>query len=259
MSKLTKSEKKELREMIKFEDGKISDQDTLEQNFIDFMNKKYITKYKEKNDYQHIRVEKFIDINGEVDRTIPIDNEFIERTSVILYQQSTKDRRERGIKTKNESKNIEPIGQNDIGQKRQYEPHYKQNGQKIYLTFESSDDYSETSTTRYKIEQIYAKAYSEVERTIDNAINNLFDKYRDSDNKNEILFSLLINLNKYQLDYISRQALVFFINQELRNYHILNNQQKVLDRILCGEIPDANQKKILRRALNIPKNIPKKK
>lgn len=254
MSKLTKSEKKELREMIKFDDGVISDKDQLENDLIKFCNDKYIEKYKEKKDYQHIKLmHNFLNPDGtKLNCLIPEDNELLERTSIVLYGESTKDRRERGIKTKNESKNIEPIGQNDIGQKRQYEPFYQLNGEKIYLTFESVDNYSETSTTRWQCEHVYAKEYSEVERTIDNAINAIFDKYRVSDNKNEILYRLLVNLNKEQLDYFSYEALVYFLTIELNHYHILPNQQKVLDRILlCGEIPTQSQKRVLKRALNI--------
>lgn len=251
--KLSKEEKEELKGYIKFENGLIHDKDQLENDLIDFCNGKYVKKYKSDENYHHIRVEKFIDINGEVDRTIPEDNEFIERTSVILFQESTRDRRKRGVKVKNESKTIEPISSHDIGQKRQYEPYYQMNGQKIYLTFESSDNYSEESKTRWEIESVYAQKYSETERVVDNAINSLFDKYYNSNHKNEVLYKLLIHLNDNQLDYFSYESLSFFLQQELKNYRIIPNQQKIIDRILSGQVPDAQQKKILRRALKYTK------
>ena len=254
MSKLSKEEKAKVRSFIEFENGLISNSEQLENDLIKFMNKKYIEKYKEKKDYQHIKpMQSFINLDGtEVDRTIPEDNELIERVSVLLFQESTKDRRARGINVKGEPKTISPIGTYDIGEKTQYLPFYQMNGQKIYLTFESSDDYSETSTTQWKIEQIQAQNYLEVEESIDNAINSIFDKYHASSNKNEILYRLLINLNKEQLDYFSYEALVFFINQELNHYHILSNQQRIIDRILlCGELPTQSQKRVLKRALNI--------
>ena len=255
MSKLTKSEKQEVRKLITFKDGKLINQETLEEDLIKFCNKKYCEKYKSDENYKHIREEKYFNLDGtEVDRTIVLDNELLERVSILLYSQSTKHYRSLGINTKNESYNIEPIGTKDIGQKRQYLPHYQLNGEKIYLVFESINNYSEESKTQWACEQVYAKEYSEVERTIDNAINSLFDKYRVSDNKNEILYRLLVNLNKEQLDYFSYEALVYFLRIELNHYHILDNQQKVLDRILlCGEIPNTQQKKVLKRALNISK------
>ena len=254
MSKLSKEEKAKVRSFIEFENGLISNSEQLENDLIKFMNKKYIEKYKEKKDYQHIKpMQSFINLDGtEVDRTIPFDNEFIERVSVLLYQESIKDRRSRGIKTKNEPKNIEPIAREDVGIKRQYSPYYQLHGEKVYLSFESSDDYSETSTTQWKIEQIQAQKYLEVEESIDNAINSIFEKYHANSNKNEILYRLLVNLNKETLDYFSYQALVFFINQELNHYHILSNQQRIIDRILlCGELPTQSQKRVLKRALNI--------
>lgn len=253
--KLTKSEKQELREMIKFEDGVISDKDQLENDLIKFCNDKYIEKYKEKKDYQHIKLmHNFLNPDGtKLNCLIPEDNELLEITSIVLYGESTKDRRERGIKTKNESKNIEPIGQNDIGQKRQYEPFYQLNGEKIYLTFESVDNYSETSTTRWQCEQVYAQKYTEIERSVDASVNEIFERYYRSKHKNEVLYKLLVHLNDNQLDYFSQESLSFFLQQELKNYHILSNQQKVLDCILSGEIPDAQQKKTLKRLLNIPK------
>ena len=256
MSKLSKSEKQEVRNLIQFdENGVISNSEQLESDLIKFCNDKYVTKYKSDENYHHIRLNKYINLDGEeVCRLIPLDNEFIERTSVILYQESIKDRRERGIRTKNDSYNIEVVGSRDIGQKRQYTPYYQLSGEKVYLSFESSDDYSETSTTQWKIEQIQAQNYLEVEESIDNAINSIFDKYHANSNKNEILYRLLINLNKYQLDWYSREALIFFLNQELNHYHILSNQQRIIDRILlCGEIPNANQKKLLKRLFKISK------
>lgn len=252
--KLTKEEKAKVKSFIKFENGVISNSEQLEKDLIDEINRKYREKYKQNDDtYEYIISQLPPDSDGEVKRLVMEDNEFIERTSVLLYQQSIKDRRSRGIKTKNEPKNLEPIGTYDIGVKQQYEPFYQLNGEKIYLTFESSDDYSENSSTRYKIEQVYAQEYLEVEESIDNAINSIFDKYHASSNKNEILYRLLVNLNKETLDYFSYQALVLFLNQELKNYRIIPNQQKIIDRILSGQVPDAQQKKILRRALKYTK------
>lgn len=253
--KLSKSEKQEVRNFIQFdENGSIHDQEQLGESLIKFCNKKYIEKYKEKKDYHHIKLmQSFLNPDGTVvEHLIPEDNEYLERTSVILFQESIKDRGERGIKTKNESKNIEPIGQNDIGEKRQYLPYYKMNGEKIYLTFESVDDYSETSRTQWRCEQVYSKEYTEIERTIDNTINAIFNRYYDSKHKNELLYKLLVHLNDYQLDYFSYESLSFFLQQELKNYRILPNQQRIIDRILlAGDVPDANQKKSLKRMLRI--------
>ena len=254
MSKLSKSEKQEVRNLIQFdENGVISNSEQLESDLIKFCNDKYVTKYKSDENYHHIRLNKYINLDGEeVCRLIPLDHEFIERTSVILYQESIKDRRERGIRTKNDSYNIEVVGSRDIGQKRQYTPYYQLHGEKVYLSFESSDDYSETSTTQWKIEQIQAQKYLEVEESIDNAINSIFEKYHANSNKNEILYRLLINLNKYQLCYDSREALIFFLIIELRNYKILPNQQCIIDRILLTDaVPNANERKSLKRLFKI--------
>lgn len=254
--KLKKEEKAKVKSFIEFEDGKIVDKEQLGESLIKFCNKKYIEKYKEKKDYQHIKpMQNFINSDGTAtDHTVPEDNSILERVSVLVYQESIKDRRSRGINVKGEPKTISPICTNDIGEKNQWLEYYQLHGQKIYLTFESSDNYSETSTTQLRVEQIQAQKYLEVEESIDNAINSIFDKYHASSNKNEILFLLLINLNKEQLDYFSYEALVFFLNQELNHYHILSNQQRIIDRILlCGEIPDANQKKLLKRLFKISK------
>ena len=255
MSKLTKSEKAKVKSFIKFEDGKIVDKEQLGESLIKFCNKKYIEKYKEKKDYQHIKpMYNFLNPDEtELEyRTIPEDNIYLERVSVLLYQESTRDRKLRGINSKNESYNIEPIGSRDIGQKRQYTPYYQLNGEKVYLSFESSDDYSESSTTQWKIEQIQAQKYLEVEESIDNAINSIFEKYHANSNKNEILYRLLINLNKYQLCYDSREALIFFLIIELRNYKILPNQQCIIDRILLTDaVPNANERKSLKRLFKI--------
>ena len=251
--KLTKSERNKVKSFIEFENGLIHDKDQLENDLIKFCNKKYRQKYKSDESYNHIRLNKYFNLDRtELGCLIPMDNEFIERVSVVLYAESIKDRRTRGIRTTNDSYNIEVVGSRDIGQKRQYTPYYQLHGEKVYLSFESSDDYSETSTTQWKIEQIQAQKYLEVEESIDNAINSIFEKYHANSNKNEILYRLLVNLNKETLDYFSYQALVFFINQELNHYHILSNQQRIIDRILlCGELPTQSQKRVLKRALNI--------
>ena len=262
MSKLSKEEKAKVRSFIEFENGLISNSEQLENDLIKFMNKKYIEKYKEKKDYQHIKpTHNFLNPDGtEVDRTIVEDNEYLERVSVILYQQSIKDRRARGIGQKNQSRNIEPIGKYDIGEKRQYLQYYQLNSEKIYLNFESSDDYSETSTVQFQIGNVYARDYNEREHAADEAINKIFKYYYSSDNQNEVLYQLLVNFNKFgSFTWENYEALIFLLNIELIKYKPTNNQISIINKIFAGEIPDANQKKILRRALNIPKNIPKKK
>ena len=262
MSKLSKSEKQEVRNLIQFdENGVISNSEQLESDLIKFCNDKYVTKYKSDENYHHIRLNKYINLDGEeVCRLIPLDHEFIERTSVILYQESIKDRRERGIRTKNDSYNIEVVGSRDIGQKRQYTPYYQLNGEKVYLSFESSDDYSETSTVQFQIGNVYARDYNEREHAADEAINKIFKYYYSSDNQNEVLYQLLVNFNKFgSFTWENYEALIFLLNIELIKYKPTNNQISIINKIFAGETPDANQKKILRRALNIPKNIPKKK
>lgn len=254
--KLTKSERNEVKSFINFgDDGLIHDSEQLEKNLIDFCNTKYRQKYKSDESYHHIRLNDYINLDGtELHSLIPMDNEFIERVSVVLYAESIKDRKQRGINVKGEPKTISPICTNDIGQKTQYLQYYQLHGEKIYLTFESVDNYSETSSTQWKCEQIQSKEYTERERAMDEAINSLFEKFYTSKHKNEILYKLLIHLNDNQLDYFSYESLSFFLQQELKQYRILDNQQKVLDRILlCGEIPNANQKKLLKRLFKISK------
>lgn len=254
MSKLTKSERNEVRNFIQFEDGVISDKDQLENDLINFMNGKYVTKYKEKKDYQHIKpMHNFLNLDStKVDCLIPSDNELLERTSVILYQESTRDRKSRGVRTKNESKNIEPIGKYDIGEKRQYLQYYQLNSEKIYITFESSDDYSETSTVQFQIGNVYAKDYNEREHAADEAINKIFKYYYSSDNQNEILYSLLVNLNKFgSFTWENYEALIFLLNIELIKYKPTNNQISIINKIFAGKIPNANERKSLKRMLNI--------
>lgn len=256
MSKLSKSEKQEVRNLITFENGVISDKNQLENDLIKFMNKKYREKYKSDENYHHIKpMQSFINSDGtEVEYTITEDNEYLERVSVILYQQSIKDRRTRGIGQKNQSRNIEPIGKYDIGEKRQYLQYYQLNSEKIYLNFESSDDYSETSTVQFQIGNVYARDYNEREHAADEAINKIFKYYYSSDNQNEVLYQLLVNFNKFgSFTWENYEALIFLLNIELIKYKPTNNQISIINKIFAGKIPDANERKSLKRMLNIPK------
>lgn len=239
---LNKENEMELREKIKFnEKGEISNQQD-----VDDWIQKILNEYYAQIEEDYLTTKKLE------------DNHLLEEISVIIYQESTKDRKQRGINVKGEVKTIDKISPIDVGNQYKWKESYQLNGKRIPVDKVSLSDTRENSkgeTVSYQCEEYCCRMYEESSRVVDSVFNQMTTLYYQTpiEERNELLYKMLINLTKFDgLDALFIEAYIFFIKTELlNNYKLLNNQKAIIGKLFVGQEITYAERRNLKRALNI--------
>ena len=238
---LSKEKEMELREKIKFnEKGEISNQQD-----VDDWIQKILNEYYAQIEEDYLTTKKLE------------DNKLLEEISVIIFSESIKDRKQRGIDTKGEPKTIDKISPIDIGINYKWKESYQLNGKRISVDKVSLSDTREDSkgeTVSYQCEEYCCRMYKESSRVVDSVFNQMTTLYYQTpiEERNKLLYKMLINLTKFDgLDALFIEAYSFFINQELNNYKLLNNQKAIIGKLFVNQNITYAERRNLKRALNI--------
>lgn len=238
---LSKEKEMELREKIKFnERGEIANQQD-----VDAWIQETINEYYAQIEEDYLTTKKLE------------DNKLLEEISVIIFSESIKDRKQRGIDTKGEAKTIDKISPLDVGNQYKWRESYQLNGKRVPVDKVSLSDTREDAkgeTVSYQCEEYCCRMYKESSRVVDSVFNQMTTLYYQTpiEERNELLYKMLINLTKFDgLDALFIEAYIFFIKAELNNYKLLNNQKAIIGKLYAGQEITYAERRNLKRALNI--------
>lgn len=237
---LSKEMEMELREKIKFnEKGEIANQQD-----VDDWIQKILNEYYAQIEEDYLTTKKLE------------DNKLLEAISVIIFSESIKDRKSRGIDTKGEPKTIDKISPIDIGINYKWKESYQLNGETIYVDKVSLSDTREDSkgeTVSYQCEEYCYRMYKESSRVEPSTYERMKILYTQTpiEERNLILYKMLINLLKFDLNTEFKEAYIKFIKAELKNYKLLNNQKAIIGKLFASQEITYSEKRALKRALNI--------
>lgn len=251
---LSKEKEMELREKIKFnERGEIANQ----QDVDDWIQETINTYYKS-IDWDNPYYEgKGWDNPYADEHHLPEDNKLLEEISVIIFSESTKNRKQRGIDVRGEVKTINKISPLDVGNQYKWKESYQLNGKRIPVDKVSLSDTRQDSkgeTVSYQCDEYCCRIYEESSRVVDSVFNQMTTLYYQTpiEERNELLYKMLINLTKFDgLDALFIEAYIFFIKTELNNYKLLNNQKAIIGKLFAGQEITYAERRNLKRALNI--------
>lgn len=250
---LSKEKEMELREKIKFnEKGEITNQQDVDAWIQETIN----TYYKSINWDNPYFEGKGWDNPYDDKHHLPEDNRLIEEISVIIFSESIKDRKSRGIDTKGEAKTIDKISPIDIGINYKWKESYQLNGKRIPVDKVSLSDTRQDSkgeTVSYQCDEYCCRLYKESSRVKISTYERMKILYNQTpiEERNVILYKMLINLLKFDLNTAFREAYINFIKTELHNYKLLNNQKAIIGKLFAGQEITYAERRNLKRALNI--------
>ena len=237
---LSKEKEMELREKIKFnEKGEIANQQDVDDWIQEILNE-YYSQIEE----DYLTTKKLE------------DNKLLEEISVIIFSESIKDRKQRGINVKGEPKTIDKISPIDTGINYKWKESYQLNGKRIPVDKVSLSDTREDSkgeTVSYQCDEYCCRLYKESSHVVDSTYERMKILYNQTpiEERNEILYKMLINLLKFDLNATFREVYINFIKTELNNYKLLNKQKAIVGKLFAGQEITYAERRNLKRALNI--------